>query len=438
MSDTTNRDGQVGDDDGVQPTTSAEDASTSVTDYDAHQPLVDDGDAPTQQLPAQGDAPAHATDGVAPADDGDDWQRSWDEAGGGEIEPTVIAPSTLRGPSHDADAEHSSLEQPAAEPDDADPTTADAGASSGAVDSEAASAPPELVEPRRPSLSLRGEQRPDLADTAPFAGLTDAEATQAAPTTPAADDPAPTQAQTALLPEQPGEPQFEVGETAPAAAPATEQRTERLGSIAVDDETAREAATGTPIVLVETATPPRKRGARGVGFVVVLLSTIVFAALLAAAFLAVQFLFDRDFVLQEALQSLWLRPSWLLPVAVFFVAYWLTTIIVNRAGWWAHVLGGFIVALLAYGAHIAGAYLETQTNVWDVTGLASLGVRDLGQLLLAPTAIVTFLIAREVPVWFGGIVARRGRRVKQRNREALQEYEAEQARRLEEYEATRR
>ena len=64
MSDTTNRDGRIGDDDGVQPTVSADDASTSVTDHDAHQPLVDEGDAPTQQLPTQGDAPAHATEPV--------------------------------------------------------------------------------------------------------------------------------------------------------------------------------------------------------------------------------------------------------------------------------------------------------------------------------------------------------------------------------------
>ncbi|SDH36918.1 hypothetical protein [Agrococcus jejuensis] len=413
MSDTTNRDGQVGDDDGVQPTVSAEDASTSVTDHDAHQPLVDDGDAPTQQLPTQGDAPAHATEPEAPANESDDWQRSWDEAGGGEIEPTVIAPSSLRGPSHDAEVEQSSLEQ-------------------------TPEAPPELVEPRRPSLSLRGEQRPDLADTAPFAGLTDPEATQAMPTTPAAEEPAPTQAQTALLPEQQGEPQFEVGEpTAVAPAVAPEQRTERLGSISVDDETARQAATGTPIVLVETPTPPRKRGARGVGFLVALLSTIVFAALLGAFMLLATYLFERDFVLADELQALWMRPAWILPVAVFFVAYWLVTLIVNRAGWWAHVLGGFIVALLAYAAHVAGSFLETQSNVWDVMGLVDITGAELGLLLVAPTSIVTFLVAREVPVWFGGIVARRGRSAKRRNKEALDEYEAEQARRLEEYEATR-
>ncbi|QCR20111.1 hypothetical protein [Agrococcus sp. SGAir0287] len=445
MSDTTNRDGRVGDADGVQPTTSAEDASTSVQDHDAHQPLVDDGDAPTQQMPVQDEAPR---------DDADDWQRSWDEAGGGDIEPTVIAPSALRGPSHEAEAEQSSLEQAPDEPVDhahamapTDPAAADAVASSRSVEAgehAEPTNPPELVEPRRPSLSLRGEQRPDLADTAPFEGLAGAGAVAGAGAAAGAaatshrEEPAATEAmpvqddRTQAMPAAPAtEPQFEVDE------PVEEQRTERLGSIAVDDETARAAATGTPIVLVESATPPRKKGARGVGFLVVLLSTIVFAALLAAAFLAVDYLFDRGFVLQDALTELWLRPSWLLPVAVFLVAYWLTTIIVNRAGWWAHVLGGFIVALLAYGAHVAGAYLETQENVWDVTAIVGIGARDLGELLLAPTAIVTFLLAREVPIWFGGIVARRGRRAKQRNKEALEEYEAEQARRLEEYEATR-
>ena len=44
-------------------------------------------------------------------------------------------------------------------------------------------------------------------------------------------------------------PRFEVDEpaTAPVAEERTEQRTERLGSISVDDETARAAATGTPM-----------------------------------------------------------------------------------------------------------------------------------------------------------------------------------------------
>ena len=72
------------------------------------------------------------------------------------------------------------------------------------------------------------------------------------------------------------------------------------------------------------------------------------AAGFAAAFFAVGYLFDRDFDATETLQTVWLLPSYLLPVIVFFLAYWLLTLIVNRAGWWAHVLGGFIVALKSY------------------------------------------------------------------------------------------
>lgn len=481
------------DPEGVEPSAdaeheSAEVASTQATDSDRHQGLVED---------AQVDPDASEADA---------WQRTWDEAGGGPldahddaghasdggIEPTVIAPSALRGHSHDTgpqDEAISSLEQvPEDEPHatgsvaesyrattpDPAPAARDDSAVPDRGSDDATNEPPELVEP--PRQSLRGSDRPDLDDTQPFEGLgaaglgaaagagagaagaaaagsaTDARRDEATATDAADSSVATTEAtaatethtthatddeltETRAMPATATEPEFEVGDdTVTRRHPTAEERT---GSITVDDETARAAATGTPIVLVESPTPPRKKGARGVGFVVVLLSTLVFAALLAVGYLAVGYLFDRGFSLDETLQGLWLRPSWLIPIAVFFVAYWLLTIIVNRAGWWAHVLGGFIVALLAYAGHIGGAFLEAQSNEWDVLSLTSIGVDDLGQLVLAPLSIVTFVLAREVPIWLGGIVARRGRKAREHNRTAVEEFERENAERLAEYEATR-
>lgn len=419
MTDPTNRDepGAHGVNDGAEAPSaeatpdSAEVASTSVDEHDEHRGLVESG---TDRAAAR-------------ANEHDDWQRSWNEAGGGEIEPTIIAPSTLRGPSHDAEATSSSLEQPGID-----------------ADSARTEEPPALVEPERPSLRLNSQSKPDLTDTAPFAGLGAAGAAGAAASA-SADQPTvatpavaseDAQGRTQVMPTV-EEPQFEVAPPATAATQQLPTEQERRGSIDVDDETARAAATGTPIVLVETPTPPRKKGARGVGFAVVLLSTLIFGALLAAGFLAVGYLFDRDFVLQETLQTLWLRPSWLLPVAVFFVAYWIVTLVVNRAGWWAHVLGAFIVAVLTYAAHVAGAFLETQSSQWDVFALSSLGVDDLPQLLLAPLSVLTFVLAREVPVWFGGIVARRGRKAKEYNRTALADYERENAEKIAAYERAR-
>lgn len=134
---------------------------------------------------------------------------------------------------------------------------------------------------------------------------------------------------------------------------------------------------------------------------------------------------------------MWLRPSFLLPVAVFFLAYWIVTLIVNRAGWWAHVLGAFIVALLVYAAHIGGAFMEEQGGWTGYTALPGIDPQSLGQLLLAPLSVLAFVIAREVPVWVGGIVARRGRKAREWNRQAMDEYNAENAERLAAYERAR-
>lgn len=43
--------------------------------------------------------------------------------------------------------------------------------------------------------------------------------------------------------------------------------------------------------------------------------------------------------------------------------------------------------------------------------------------LLAPLAIVAFVLGRELTIWFGGWVAARGKRVSELNREAQREYE---------------
>ncbi|SDS23209.1 hypothetical protein [Agrococcus carbonis] len=440
---------------------SSEVASQSVTEHDDHQSLVEH--EPSTDTAELGDRES-------------------------PIEPTVIAPSTLRGPSHSAahpddtptgDATASRRRADAAHGDAADSSLEREPETDAASD---AAAPPELVEPRRPSFGLRRRTDADAdhgavhdadGDAARGAGGAGAGAAVAGGAAGAAVgagaerararefvEPEPTQAMDAHRhdPTQAMDAQRDdrtqaidaPGDETGAqtrvldAQPDTERQ--RFGivrdevpasSIQVDDETARAAAGGTPIVLVEEPLPPRRKGARGVGFAVALLATLIFAALFAAAFLAVGYLFDRGFDLVETLQTVWLRPSFLLPVAVFFLAYWIVTLIVNRAGWWAHVLGAFIVALLVYAAHIGGAFMEEQGGWTGYTALPGIDPQSLGQLLLAPLSVLAFVIAREVPVWVGGIVARRGRKAREWNRQAMDEYNAENAERLAAYERAR-
>lgn len=473
---------------GSSPSTDADPAPNDRS-ADEHA-RADDGTAAAAADADAAASPAADHDGRSPlaehtaADD--------DRGNDSPIEPTVIAPSTLRGPSHSAahpddaarasadqvhdEAAESSLEQSSGT-DERAATGTDASA---ATDTDAAgpASPPPLVEPRRPSFGLRRRSDADGAATDADGTADDHDAADrsraddrarageadATPGTSEHDfvEPAPTQAM-AQQSNDDQETRAMAAQRTPAAddtdaqtrvldaqhddrSSDADQRTERFGivrdevpasTIVVDDETARAAAGGTPIVLVEEPQPPRRKGARGVGFAVALLATVIFAALFAAAFFAVGYLFDRAFDVTETLETLWLRPSYLLPVIVFFLAYWLITLLVNRAGWWAHVLGAFIVALLVYAAHIAGAYMEQQGGWSAYASVFGMDLQSLGQLVLAPLSVLAFILAREVPIWFGGIVARRGRKAREWNRQALDDFNAENAERLAAYERAR-
>ncbi|MEB4614336.1 hypothetical protein [Leucobacter sp. M11] len=175
---------------------------------------------------------------------------------------------------------------------------------------------------------------------------------------------------------------------------------------------------------VQTPAPPENRGNRGVGILISLLGTLGFAAVYAggiALFLAPthapsQFLGG----LQDHLFTL----GFLLPIAAFFVMMVLIVLIVNRAGWWAYVLGGFLVAVAVWAAATVGWGLTpaiTGVN-WGVAR-ADL----LGTTALTPLPLIAAVVAREASVWFGAWIGARGRRMKRRNAEALAAYEEQVA-----------
>ncbi len=175
------------------------------------------------------------------------------------------------------------------------------------------------------------------------------------------------------------------------------------------------------VVFVTAPQPPKTRGARGVGALVALLGTGVFAVAYALLVLVIA-LIGSPSGLAPALQFLSSVTFWV-PVIVFFFAYLLLVVIVNRAGWWAHVLGGFIVAVLVWvgfvGAAIiaAGAFGGTASQVGTV----------VLQQLTNPLGFAAAIAAREVPIWVGGLVAKRGRSARVRNAAARTAYEQELA-----------
>lgn len=175
-------------------------------------------------------------------------------------------------------------------------------------------------------------------------------------------------------------------------------------------------------VYVHAPVPPKRRGNRAVGALIVLVSTVVFAAIYAGIALLVMPLFAPrgatgfDFLIFLGL------PVFYVPILVFLVAFVLLVLIVNRASWWAYVLGSFIIALLVYVVSI-GILLLTN-GVMAMT--ASEAFRAFAVTAFSPLLIAA-IVAREVPIWFGAAIAARGRRQKQRNAEEKAAFDTELA-----------
>jgi hypothetical protein len=177
------------------------------------------------------------------------------------------------------------------------------------------------------------------------------------------------------------------------------------------------ATTDSKVVYVSAPTEPRKKGARGVGILVVILSTLVFAAVYAGLVVAVSIIAPP--ISSGAILQYFAAPIFWVPVIVFALSYLLLVIIVNRAGWWAHVLGGFLVAVLVYVSFIGASLIMAGA----VGGAAAVvGTIVLSQLT-NPLGFAAAVAAREVPIWVGGLVAKRGRTVSARNVEARAAYQ---------------
>lgn len=207
--------------------------------------------------------------------------------------------------------------------------------------------------------------------------------------------------------------------TAPEAEPAY------VAPAAAGAATAGAAAATTAYapqpIFVQAPESPRPRGNRGAAGAIGLLAALSFAVLYLAVWLGIGLLDGSvtvDSLGTDALAALGTWSLWV-PVVVFFLAFWLLGAIINRGRWGAWVVFGLLVGVAAYAGHILGALF--QAPFWMLT--AREGAALVEEQLLAPLAIAAFIIGRELTIWFGAWVARRGARVTELNVEAQREYE---------------
>lgn len=175
-------------------------------------------------------------------------------------------------------------------------------------------------------------------------------------------------------------------------------------------------------VYVTAPTPPKPRGNRGMGTLLAVIAAIVFAAVYAGVAAALILIISPD-QFSGAIGQFIAGPQFYVPVLVFLVLMILWALLANRASWWSWVIGSFVIAVLTYFATI-GISLLMQGG-FGLTGSQAATVFVTSAL--NPALIAAALIARECAIWFGAAIAKRGRKVRERNYEAWQQFERDEA-----------
>lgn len=172
------------------------------------------------------------------------------------------------------------------------------------------------------------------------------------------------------------------------------------------------------VVYVNAPQAPVEKSNRGFGALISLAATVAFMVVLAIVMVIIYSARSGalyvDFLGQTAFY---------VPALFFFVGAVLLTLLLNRAGWWTYVIGSLVLALFVYFGTIATVLVIN--GVVLLTPDAAAEQFRLGTV--SPFTIAAALVAREVMLWAGAIVASRGRKLKVRNAEALETFQREQA-----------
>lgn len=174
-------------------------------------------------------------------------------------------------------------------------------------------------------------------------------------------------------------------------------------------------------IFVQAPEAPTPRGNRAAAGAIGLLAALSFAIIYLGAALAVGAVAGDVTVANVGSEALGALMSWWLwiPVAVFFLAFWLLGAILNRGRWGHWVIFGLLVGAASYGGHLLGQLFEAP--FWEIA--PSQAATLMGEQMLAPLAVVALVAGRELTIWFGAWVSARGKRVTELNAEAQREYE---------------
>lgn len=212
----------------------------------------------------------------------------------------------------------------------------------------------------------------------------------------------------------------ETPESQPTYEPAVESAPEPAPAATAPEPT------GPQVVYVHTPPEPTRRGNRGIGAAIAVASGLIFLAVFVIAVALIGAASGSGSQIDFTNGTLYL------PTLFFILGFVLLVVLANRANWWAYILGSVLVALLVYFGTIGAVMLANGA----ILGTPEEAAAMFQAGLVNPVVVAAALIAREVSLWTGSLIARRGRRLTVRNAEARTAWEREVAEKKAEYERT--
>ena len=189
---------------------------------------------------------------------------------------------------------------------------------------------------------------------------------------------------------------------------------ETVAEPVVEPEMDAAAPPAREVIFVDAPARPRKRGNRGLSVLLAIPATLIYVALLIATRGAATGINNLDFLRE---------PTFYFPAIFLFIGIILLGLVLNRSAWWTHIVGSVVVGAIVWFGSASLALVSA--------GMLSMNQSEATQFfyleLLSGTSIIAALLAREVAIWTGAVLARRGRTLKVRNTEAHAAYEKEQA-----------
>ena len=171
-------------------------------------------------------------------------------------------------------------------------------------------------------------------------------------------------------------------------------------------------------VFVRPPLEPKRRGNRGIGSAIAISSVLVFATVFAIIGALIILIGAPDQDLGTVVGRFIGSPTFFVPALFFVVGFVLLVLLLNRANWWTYIVGSLFVAALVYFGTIGVRLLAD--NI--VTMTPDDAANRFAAYAANPFVIASAFAAREVAMWFGAIIAARGRRVKAANVTAREQH----------------